>query len=130
MRHTYGIAELAGCLCKLAFETAPAKVEAPFTLRTTASVIVALLPLFLYPPPIATVPLKVEASSIVAAAFTLRDPASVIVAPVPPLVYTTNRHCEAEGCNSIYHCAPFALRTPASVLVALVTPCVCVLHQS
>ena len=42
------------------------KVEAPFTLRSPSSVIVAPLPPFVYPSTIATVPLKVEASSIVA----------------------------------------------------------------
>ena len=50
--------------------------------------IVSPFPLLVYPPPIATVQLNVEAPSIIAAPFTLRTPVSVLVALVPPFVYS------------------------------------------
>ena len=56
-----------GCVAPIA--TAPTNLKLHLhchKLRTPASVIIALLTPFVYPPPDATMPLKVEASSIVA----------------------------------------------------------------
>ena len=93
--------------------------------------IVAPVPPLVYPPPITTVPLKVEFTSTIADPFALSTQASVIVALVsfvyPTPILTVPVHVEAfliatvpvkvEAPSTVV--ATYTLRTPASVMMAL-----------
>ena len=114
--------------------TVPLKVEVPstiadpFTLRTQASVLVALVQSFTYPPPILTVPVNVEALPIVTVPVTV-EALSTVVALFALRSRIRVDGTRTTGCVATTYCewsckveGSCTLRSPSSVTVAPLPP--------